>query len=100
MYLSRSTARSSSALPSPRSLHCFNHQGTGIPPTTRSIGLNTALAKKPAQCLEYVVAHELAHLLERHHNERFLSLMDTHIVRADVFLTQGGFGVSANRPVS
>ena len=48
-------------------------------PTTRSIRLNTDLAKKPAQCLEYVVVHELAHLLERHHNERFIALMDTHM---------------------
>ena len=48
-------------------------------PTTRSIRLNTDLAKKPAQCLEYVVVHELAHLLERHHNERFIALMDTHL---------------------
>ena len=48
-------------------------------PSTRSIRLNTDLAKKPAQCLEYVVVHELAHLLERHHNERFIALMDTHM---------------------
>jgi len=27
-------------------------------------------------CLEYIVAHELVHLLERHHNERFMALMD------------------------
>ena len=48
-------------------------------PTTRSIRLNTDLAKKPAQCLEYVVVHELAHLLERHHNERLIALMDTNM---------------------
>ncbi len=48
-------------------------------PATRSIRLNTDLAKKPAQCLEYVVVHELAHLLERHHNERFIGLMDAHM---------------------
>ena len=48
-------------------------------PTTRSIRLNTDLAKKPAQCLEYVVVHELAHLIERHHNERFIGLMDSHM---------------------
>ena len=45
-------------------------------PTARSIRLNTELAKKPAMCLEYIVVHELAHLLERRHNERFLGLMD------------------------
>lgn len=46
-------------------------------PTSRSIRLNTDLAQKPAQCLEYVVVHELAHMLERHHNERFIAIMDS-----------------------
>ncbi|MEW6363232.1 MAG: SprT family zinc-dependent metalloprotease [Acidobacteriota bacterium] len=41
-----------------------------------NIRLNTDLAKKPRQCLEYLVVHELAHLLERTHNVRFLALMD------------------------
>lgn len=40
------------------------------------IWLNLELAKKPHQCLEYIVVHELAHLLERTHNERFTSIMD------------------------
>ena len=31
------------------------------------------LAKKPVQCLEYIVVHELAHLIERHHNDRFVA---------------------------
>lgn len=43
---------------------------------TRSIRLNSDLAKKPIQCLEYILVHELAHLLERHHNDRFVALMD------------------------
>jgi hypothetical protein len=34
------------------------------------------LAKKPLPCLEYIVVHELVHLLERHHDERFTALMD------------------------
>jgi len=42
---------------------------------TRSIRLNTDLAKKPVQCLEYIVVHELVHLLERHHTDRFTALM-------------------------
>lgn len=42
----------------------------------RRVWLNLELAKKPPQCLEYIVVHELAHLLERHHNERFTALMD------------------------
>lgn len=45
-------------------------------PRRRNIRLNTELAKKPRACLEYVVVHELMHLLEPHHNERFISLMD------------------------
>ena len=42
----------------------------------RSIRLNTELAKKPPECLEYLVVHELAHLLEPTHNARFIVLMD------------------------
>ena len=42
----------------------------------RRIWLNLELAKKPAQCVEYVVAHELAHLRERRHDDRFRALMD------------------------
>jgi hypothetical protein len=42
----------------------------------RRIWLNLELAKKPVQCLEYLVVHELVHLLERHHNDRFMAIMD------------------------
>ena len=45
----------------------------------KRIWLNLELAKKPAQCLEYIVVHEMTHLLERHHNDRFISLMDQHL---------------------
>ncbi|MDM5176265.1 M48 family metallopeptidase [Massilia antarctica] len=48
-------------------------------PGPKNIRINTDLAKKPLQCLEYIVAHELIHLVERHHNERFIALMDTHM---------------------
>jgi predicted metal-dependent hydrolase len=37
---------------------------------------NTELAKKPRQCLEYIVVHEMTHLLEPTHNSRFIGLMD------------------------
>jgi predicted metal-dependent hydrolase len=47
-------------------------------PVKRHIRLNTELAKKPRDLLEYVVVHELAHLLEPSHNERFLALLDQH----------------------
>lgn len=43
----------------------------------RRIWLNLELIKKPAGCLEYVLVHELVHLHERHHNDRFLEWMDT-----------------------
>ena len=40
------------------------------------IWLNLELAKKSPQCLEYIVVHEMVHLLERHHNEHFAELMN------------------------
>lgn len=45
----------------------------------RRIWLNLELAKKPVKCLEYIVMHELIHLLERYHNERFIALMEQHL---------------------
>lgn len=45
-------------------------------PHTRSMRLNTDLAKKPAQCLEYIIVHEMVHLLERHHNDKFTAFMN------------------------
>jgi hypothetical protein len=42
----------------------------------RRIWLNLELARKPGHCLEYIVVHELVHLLERNHNARFRALMD------------------------
>lgn len=44
-------------------------------PATRSIRLNTDLAKKPPECLEYILVHEMAHLVEPTHNARFVALM-------------------------
>ena len=44
--------------------------------TARRIWLNLELAKKPPQCLEYILIHEMVHLLERYHNDRFRKLMD------------------------
>lgn len=50
---------------------CTHERGT--------IRLNTELAKKPKACLEYLVVHEMIHLLEPTHNERFVGLMDLHL---------------------
>ena len=47
----------------------------------RRVWLNLELAKKPLRCIEYVVVHELAHLIERKHNERFVALLDQHLPR-------------------
>ncbi len=44
--------------------------------TARRIWLNLELAKKPVHCLEYIVVHELVHLMERPHSDRFMALMD------------------------
>ena len=41
----------------------------------RRIWLNLELARKPVACLEYVIVHEMVHLLERNHNKRFYQLM-------------------------
>jgi predicted metal-dependent hydrolase len=47
---------------------CNHHDGR--------IWLNSELAKKPVGCIEYIVVHELVHLLEPTHNARFIELMD------------------------
>lgn len=46
---------------------------------TGKIWLNLQLAKKTMDSLEYVILHELIHLVEKNHNERFISLMDTYM---------------------
>lgn len=45
-------------------------------PKTRTIRLNTEVAKKPADCLDYLVLHEMVHLIEPNHGDRFVALMD------------------------
>ncbi|MCX6141774.1 MAG: SprT family zinc-dependent metalloprotease [Ignavibacteriales bacterium] len=42
----------------------------------RRIWINLEIAKKPLQCLDYIIVHEMAHLLERRHNPNFVALMD------------------------
>lgn len=48
-------------------------------PTAGRVWLNLELIKKPPACLEYVLVHELVHLLANHHDERFIGLMDRHM---------------------
>ena len=49
--------------------------------TARNIRINSELAKRPRECLEYVVVHELAHLLEASHNRKFIAVMDRFMPR-------------------
>lgn len=48
-------------------------------PHKRTIRLNTELAKKPPECFEYVVLHELSHFLSPRHDQRFIALMDKNL---------------------
>lgn len=48
-------------------------------PTAGTIRLNTELAKKPCECLQYIMLHEMAHLIEPTHGARFVALMDRHM---------------------
>jgi predicted metal-dependent hydrolase len=45
----------------------------------KRIWLNLELAKKPIHCLEYVIVHEMVHLLERYHNDQFLYYINTYL---------------------
>jgi predicted metal-dependent hydrolase len=45
----------------------------------RRIWLNLELIKKPPQCLEYIIVHELMHFFERRHSDRFVELMDSFL---------------------
>ena len=47
--------------------------------STKRILLNLELAKKPLCCLEFIIVHEMVHLLERLHNERFIAYMDKYM---------------------
>lgn len=48
-------------------------------PKSHTICLNLELAKKPLECLEYIVVHELIHFVEPTHSARFISLMDNFL---------------------
>lgn len=46
---------------------------------TGKVMFNLQLAKKPLNCIEYVVAHELTHLIEQNHTDRFRHILGTHL---------------------
>jgi len=45
----------------------------------KRIWVNLELAKKPVECLEYIVVHEMVHLMERRHNERFMAYLNHYM---------------------
>ncbi|WP_434637073.1 M48 family metallopeptidase [Sulfurimonas sp. NW7] len=45
----------------------------------KNILLNLSLARTPVECIEYIVVHEMVHLLERHHNDNFKVYMDRYL---------------------
>ena len=47
----------------------------------KRIWLNLELVKKPPACIDYLICHEVAHLIEPSHGERFIALMDRHLPR-------------------
>jgi predicted metal-dependent hydrolase len=48
-------------------------------PKNKAIRINLELAKKPLECLEYITLHEMLHLIEPSHNDRFIQLMNKHM---------------------
>ena len=58
------------------SIRCMKTRWGSCTPKTRSIRINLELIKRAPECLEYIVVHELVHLLEASHNNRFKTLMD------------------------
>ena len=52
-----------------------------VQPESASHLLNSELAKKPPECLEYILVHELVHLQAHKYDERFVRLMDRHLPR-------------------
>jgi predicted metal-dependent hydrolase len=51
----------------------------------KRIWVNLELAKKPIYCLEYIIVHEMIHLLERHHNDIFLAYLDKYMPKWKFF---------------
>lgn len=51
----------------------------GSNPDTKNIRLNTDLAKKPVECLEYILLHEIAHLRVPRHDAAFVALLDQNL---------------------
>lgn len=50
-------------------------------PKTGRILINLEMIKKPEQCIDYIVLHEMAHLIEKRHNDRFREILTHHMPR-------------------
>ena len=59
-------------------LQCMKTKWGSCNVQKKNIRLNTELVKKPKDLLEYVIVHEMAHLLEANHSDRFIAILDTH----------------------
>ena len=59
-------------------LQCMKTKWGGCNHRAGNIRLNTELVKKPKELLEYVMVHEMLHLVEPTHNERLVALLDHH----------------------
>jgi predicted metal-dependent hydrolase len=57
-------------------------------PTAKRIWLNLELVKKPSRCLELILVHELAHLIERKHNDRFVGIMNKHLPKWKLYRSE------------
>jgi len=71
----------------------FTHSATKTQPGTDPAGIKatypvTWLAKKPPECLEYILVHELVHLLEPTHNRRFIAFMDHFMPKWQCYRTE------------
>ncbi|MCT0224756.1 M48 family metallopeptidase [Synechococcus sp. CS-1328] len=60
-------------------IQAMTRQWGSCNPASGNIRLNTQLAQKPKECLDYVVLHELAHLRVPSHGEEFIALLDNHL---------------------
>lgn len=50
-------------------------------PDAGRVWINLEMVKKPPACLDYLICHEMAHIIERSHGDRFISLLDRHMPR-------------------
>lgn len=66
--------------------------------TARRVWLSLELARQPRHCLEYVLVHELVHLLERRHNARFRSFMDRFLPQWRLYRDELNQALPDDRP--